>query len=92
MVSIAKLAKFLSDKPVLESGHTHDLKMIIPGDKPASIWVSRMTVGDYDGNRYQFNKDRVFVEIGGKTLSVVDYVPGYPTMEVPGCGWISLKK
>lgn len=46
-------------KPTLESGHTDNLKY---DDGEYRVWVSRMTLADYDGDRAAWMNDRLVVE------------------------------
>ena len=50
--------------PTLESGHTDSLKF---DDGKHRVWVSRMTLADYGGDRAAFNRERMTVEenVGG---------------------------
>lgn len=49
-------------QPVLEQGHTDNL---VFDDGQHRVWVSRMTLADYDGDRRAYMADRLTIERRG---------------------------
>jgi hypothetical protein len=61
--SVASLKKrgydYWKRQPTLDSGHTDNL---VYDDGRARVWVTRMTVADYDGDRRAWMAERLTVE------------------------------
>ena len=48
-----------SRQPVIEQGHTDNL---VHDDGSFRVWISRMVLADYDGDRARWDADRITVE------------------------------